>query len=173
MHTSSLAKMRNFLKQYLRRGDVVLDVGSAIVNGDDMSYRSLLMPGVATYIGLDVEAGDNVDIVVKGLYHWEEVETNSVDIVISGQALEHTEFFWEVFKEMVRVLKPDGFMCVIVPKVQKTHRYPVDCWRIYPDGMRALAKYAEIKCISATADHIANYRQADGEVFDCIGVFQK
>ncbi len=173
MHDSSLRKMRNFLKQYLKRYDKILDVGSAIVNGDDTSYRSLLMPDVATYMGLDIADGNNVDIVVENPYDWQELVSDSFDMVISGQALEHSEYFWEVFKEMVRVLRPGGYMCVIVPKVQKMHRYPIDCWRRWTEGMKAVGKYAGIRCVSATADHIANYRKPDGEVFDCIGVFQK
>ena len=129
--------------------------------------------GKVEYIGLDIKPGTNVDLVVKDPYKWTEIEDNTYDLVISGQAFEHIEFFWLVFEEMVRVLKPNGYMCLIVPKYHIQHRYPVDCWRFLPDGMRALAKYAGIKCLKAEADHVGNYLHLQENNGDCVGVFQK
>jgi hypothetical protein len=36
------------------------------------------------------------------------------------------------------MLKPDGIICVVAPWTYPEHKYPVDCWRIMPDGMRFL-----------------------------------
>lgn len=175
MHNSSMKRMYYFFKKYLKRNDKVLDVGSAMVQKDKTinSYRSIILNDFADYTGLDLEPGKNVDIVVKDPYDWKEIKDNTYDIVISGQMLEHSEFFWKAFEEMARVLKPGGYMCVIVPKYHLTHRYPVDCWRFLPDGMRALAKYAKIKCLFADADHIQNCLKPGRTNFDCIGIFQK
>jgi SAM-dependent methyltransferase len=175
MHESSLHRMYKFLKEYLKQNDKILDVGSAIVQEgkNAVSYKSIIRNGFADYTGLDIEPGRNVDLVVKDPYDWKEVEDDSYDIVISGQALEHSEFFWIVFKEMARVLKPGGYMCLIVPKYHLQHRHPVDCWRFLPDGMRALAKYAHIKCLYANADHIANILKPAKTNCDCFGIFQK
>jgi len=48
-----------------------------------------------------------------------------------------------------RVLKKDGLACIIAPADGHEHRYPVDCWRYYPDGMKALAKWARMEVIEA------------------------
>lgn len=32
--------------------------------------------------------------MLKNPYDWQEIETDSFDLVISGQAFEHIEFFW-------------------------------------------------------------------------------
>ena len=32
-----------------------------------------------------------------------------------------------------RVLVPGGLACIIAPGAQGVHRFPVDCWRFYPD----------------------------------------
>jgi SAM-dependent methyltransferase len=93
--------------------------------------------------------GPNVDIVEKNPYHWKDLATNSFDVVISGQAFEHTEFFWITMSEMVRVLKKDGLLCIIAPSEWGEHRYPVDCYRFLADGMVALARWTGINPLHA------------------------
>jgi hypothetical protein len=46
--------------------------------------------------------------------------------------------------EVFRVLKPGGLCCIIAPSSGHEHSYPVDCWRYYPDGFSALAKFAQL-----------------------------
>ena len=55
--------------------------------------------------------------------------------------LEHCEFFWRAFEEVIRVVKDDGFVFLIAPSAGPEHRYPVDCYRFYADAYHALAKY--------------------------------
>ena len=52
-------------------------------------------------------------------------------------------------REMRRALKPGGHCCIIAPSAGPEHRYPVDCWRVYPDGLRAAARYAGLATIEA------------------------
>jgi len=148
----------NFIPEQSTSKLSVLDIGSYNVNG---SYKDLFDPEKFEYTGLDIESGPNVDIVVKNPYVWEEVETDSFDIVISGQTFEHAEFFWVTMSEMTRVLKKDGLLCVIAPNVLQEHRYPVDCYRFYSDGMIALCRYVSIEplhahtnCAPANADAV-------------------
>ena len=176
MHKSSAMRMGRFYLKHLKPNDRILEVGSKGEKKGADIYRTLpellsIDKGIE-YVGMDIVKGANVDLVVKDPYKWEEIESGSFDIVISGQAFEHIEFFWLVFQEMTRVLKPGGYMCVIVPKLQKTHRFPVDCWRFLPDGMRALARYTNIHCIQAEADFFS-YDETPSQSYDCIGVFQK
>ena len=67
--------------------------------------------------------------------------------MISGQAFEHIEFFWLTMLEISRVLKPEGLCCLIAPSSGPEHRYPVDCWRFYPDGFAALARFTSLKVL--------------------------
>jgi len=148
MHKSSLDKMAWFVKEYLTdfRGidKSILDLGSYDVNG---SYRDFFDDPVWQYQGMDMEAGKNVDIVLQNPYAWKEIKSQSQDVVISGQAFEHVEFFWVLIDEMARVLKPGGLICIIAPSRGYEHRYPVDCWRFYPDAFRALARYAGLELL--------------------------
>jgi SAM-dependent methyltransferase len=127
----------------------VLDVGSYDVNG---SYKTFFQDTRFSYTGLDMEAGPNVDIVTETPYAWTMLQDESFDVVISGQAFEHIEFFWLTFGEMVRVLKRGGLICVIAPRGFECHRHPVDCYRFDADGMLALAKYYNLNPLHASTN---------------------
>jgi SAM-dependent methyltransferase len=146
MHQSSLDNMRYFKEAYLKGSEkyplIVFDLGSSDVNG---SYRELFDHPPWNYKGLDVATGKNVDIVLKDNYRWKEIKSNSVDVLISGQAFEHIEFFWITILEIARILKPGGLCCIIAPSTGPEHKYPVDCWRFFPDGFSALARFARLK----------------------------
>lgn len=125
---------------------VIYDLGSQDVNG---SYRPLFDSPHWQLVGIDTSAGKNVDTVLRNPYIWREIATGSADVVISGQAFEHIEYFWISMLEIARILKPGGRCCILAPSSGPEHRYPVDCWRFYPDGMRALAAYAELEVLEA------------------------
>ena len=148
MHKSSMLRMKWFVDNYaskIKEEKIsILDVGSYDVNG---SYKPLFVDKKYNYFGLDVERGPNVDIVLNSPYNWGHIETDSYDVIISGQAFEHMEFFWVVLIEMVRVLKKGGLMCIIAPNGFKEHRYPVDCYRFFSDGMAALARYTGLEIL--------------------------
>lgn len=133
MHQSSYDIMKLLLAKYATKGKHLLDVGSQEVNG---SYRDLIPP-FYDYKGLDLAPGKNVDILATTPYDW-PIADNSYDIVISGQCLEHVEAPWLWIKEVFRVCKSDGIVMIIAPWSCGEHRFPVDCWRIFPDGMKYL-----------------------------------
>ncbi|KUJ95301.1 MAG: Methyltransferase family protein [Desulfonauticus sp. 38_4375] len=170
MHPTSLNKMRAFAEEYLRdfRGHrlVILDIGSQAV-GNMPTYRQFFNNPNWQYYRLDLTEGENVDIAVKDPYSWTEIADNFADVVISGQAFEHIEFPWLTIKEIFRVLKPGGLCCLIAPSAGPEHKHPYDCWRIYPDGMRALAKWAGFEIVEVFTDW------GLGEWQDTIGIFQK
>ena len=122
----------------------ILDLGSLDVNG---SYQDYFAVGPWTYRGIDMAAGKNVDIVLQDPYDWREIKSSSVDVVVSGQAFEHIEYFWSTILEIARVLKTGGLCCLIAPSGGPEHRYPVDCWRFYPDGFMALARFASLEVL--------------------------
>lgn len=132
------------------------------VNG---SYRSLLSHPRYDYIAADLVEGDVVTLVLDDP-HKLPLEDSSVDLVLSGQILEHCEFFWLTFAEMVRVLKEDGLIFLIAPSAGAIHRYPVDCYRFYPDAYRALAKYAGCHLVDSWMDERGPWR-------DLVGVFSR
>lgn len=134
MHASSY-KLMTELRACIHAGSTVLDVGGANVGNG--SYRALFED--CKYTSLDLKGAD---INVPG-YDW-PLEDASFDGVISGQTFEHDPRFWITMHNMARVLKPGGHIVLIVPSAGPVHRYPVDCYRFYPDSMKALADWAHL-----------------------------
>jgi len=162
MHYSSILRMRWFVENYaskiIKEKIKVLDVGSYDVNG---SYKHLFDEQKYEYTGLDMEEGPNVDITLKNPYDWSEIEADTFDIVISGQAFEHIEFFWITMSEMTRVLKKNGLLCVIAPNGFGEHRHPVDCYRFLSDGMVALARYVSLEPLHAHTNCAPSLNDSD------------
>ncbi len=162
MHQSSLKKMYWFKETYLENNNKlplkILDLGSMDVNG---SYKECFKNSQWSYIGLDLAIGKNVDIVLKNPYVWKEIKTASFDVLISGQAFEHIEYFWMVMFEIARVLKQNGLCCIIAPSSGPEHRYPVDCWRFYPDGFSALARMVDFEILELRTEWGVNSEYTD------------
>ena len=127
-----------FFDTYLKDAKdlVIVDVGAQDVNG---SLRAVA-PKNNSYIGVDFEKGNGVDIVISDPYCLPQ-DDESVDVVVSSSCLEHSEFFWLSFNEMLRILKPSGLLYLNVPSNGDYHRYPVDCWRFFPDSGIALQNW--------------------------------
>ena len=138
MHRNSMRLMADFRDRYLNdsKGCTVLDVGSMQGKKEARSYRQLF--GDYRYIGMDVVAGKNVDIVG---YNGLEI----YDVVISGQVMEHVLRPWEWLKALAGVYR--HYICIIAPNTWEEHKYPLDTYRYFPDGMRDLFNYAGITSV--------------------------
>lgn len=73
------------------------------------------------------------------------VEDGSFDVVVSGQVAEHVRELWTWMREIARIVKPGGRVITISPISWPYHEAPIDCWRIYPEGMRAVSEWAGLE----------------------------
>lgn len=139
MHQSALNFGRLFFDVYSPAfpAATVVDIGSQDVNGS----LKTVCPAGFRYVGVDFVHGNNVDVVLEDPYRLPFAD-NSIDMVVSSSCFEHSELFWVLFLEIVRVLRPGGLFYLNVPSNGMFHRYPVDCWRFYPDSGRALVTWA-------------------------------
>jgi hypothetical protein len=140
----------------------VVDIGSQDVNG---SYRSLFDDELYDYVGIDMVHGKGVDLKIADPYRI-PMSDNYAHCVISGQMLEHNEFFWLTFAEKVRIVNHIGFIFMIAPSKGSVHRHPVDCYRFYPDAYTALAKYTNSILVDCWLDAAPPW-------CDLVGVFVK
>ncbi|AVP94765.1 methyltransferase domain-containing protein [Aeromonas rivipollensis] len=138
MHPSALYFGKKFFDTYIK--DIseplnIIEVGSQDVNGSIRDF--FVCKDNIIYTGLDFTQGKGVDILISDPYRL-PVEDASTDVVVTSSCLEHSELFWLSFSEMLRILKPGGLIYMNVPSNGYIHRYPVDCWRFYPDSGKAL-----------------------------------
>lgn len=172
MHISSLQHVERLVRAHLadRAALEVIDIGSYDVNG---SYKQFFAgrPGWH-YRGVDLTTGPNVDVVLQSPYRL-PFASHSVDVVVSGQAFEHVEYFWLTWLEMARVLRPGGLIFLLAPSRGPEHRYPQDCWRFYPDAYRALAKYAALELLEVSTDWEPHADPDSAPWGDTVGVFRQ
>lgn len=144
MHPTAMQNCQAFFDAYAPHvapsGDKVnvIEIGSQDVNG---SLRSVCPPDFA-YTGVDFVAGRGVDVVLDDPYALPFAD-ESADLVLASSVFEHSEMFWLLFLEVMRILKPAGLFYLNVPSNGEFHRWPVDCWRFYPDSGNALVTWGK------------------------------
>jgi hypothetical protein len=61
---------------------------------------------------------------------------------LSGQVIEHVRKPWRWIPELARVTRRGGLVITINPVSWGYHEAPIDCWRMFPEAMRALYEAA-------------------------------
>ena len=138
MHDTALKFGKSFFNVYVNAsaGMLIVDIGAQDVTG---SLRTVA-PSGCTYVGVDFVQGKGVDVVITDPYAL-PFDADSVDVCVCSSCFEHSEFFWLLYLEVMRILKPSGVFYLNAPSNGAFHRYPVDCWRFYPDSGVALSKW--------------------------------
>ncbi len=134
MHQSSFNKMSQLLEKYVPSNVKVLDVGAT---NHIWNYKEAVLTNNDFYMTLDWGIG--ADYIVNS-YDWDHIPKNMFDVVITGQAFEHDKFFWKTTENIKNILSPGSIVIIIVPSCGHIHRYPVDCYRFYPDSAETFAE---------------------------------
>lgn len=127
MHDTAQINAQAFVDQYCQSGNHVLEIGP----GSDTTICAMLNHCVYHSTELDADP-----------YHL-PYNDGTFDAIICSSVYEHMPWFWEHFVQCQRVLKSGGFMYIQVPANGPVHRFPVDCWRFYPDSGLSLTTYAQ------------------------------
>lgn len=118
----------------------VLEIGSKDY-GNTQPFRELFAN--SEYVGVDLEAGKNVDHVVdleKGLG---PLAGQKFDLIVICSVLEHSPRPWLLAESIQSVLAEDGALMSCHPWVWRYHKYPDDYFRFSPKGVMAL--FPELK----------------------------
>lgn len=173
MNPSALRDADKFFKTYVpyknQANPRLVDIGSQDVNGTIKQ----VCPKHIEYVGVDFVPGKGVDIVLEDPYRF-PFEDGSFDLVVSSSCFEHSEMFWLTFLEMLRISKDDGLIYINAPSNAAYHRYPVDCWRFYPDCGYALVNWGKrngYKC-DLLESYVADQGD-DGLVNDFVAIIVK
>jgi SAM-dependent methyltransferase len=182
VHQTAFDHMQLCVQRYVpkNRRYRIIDLGARPSAKQTLTHRQLFTDHEVDYVGIDIRAGKNVDVIMTRPYRI-PARSNTADLVISGQVFEHIPFFWASMLEIARVLKPDGYAFITAPSRGHEHS-TYDCWRYYPDGFRAMAAYSALVLREAHTDFPLkkgrrhDYSRIDaGSSYwgDSVGVFQK
>jgi ubiquinone/menaquinone biosynthesis C-methylase UbiE len=125
-HDYRLKKFVRAVSESVRPEEVLLDVGAG-----DCQYKQDFV-GRCKYISQDI--GD------KACYTYDQIDvrseiyniplpSESVDIILCTQVLEHLKYPVKALQEMHRLLKPGGRLCLTVPFAAEEHMLPYDFFR--------------------------------------------
>lgn len=153
MHRNSLLLFEKYAKPYFGSYMRVLEIGpdecptayQKIVNDGTIFWETLEVMPDPSYSPYSTEgAVSNLTYVAENEYQF-PLADETFDVVLSGQVIEHVRKLWHWVPELARVCKVGGHVITINPVNWPYHEAPVDCWRIYPEGMTALYEDAGLK----------------------------
>ena len=140
----------------------VLEVGSRDVCGNPRHHFND-RERFPSYIGVDREAGNNVDLVIDANY----LTPRSLspyprpNVIVCCEMIEHDQRFWESIERMESVLEPGGYLLLTTRSWRgcPPHCVPHDYWRFLAEGLRVLMEQVGLECLE-TVDC-----EQDGGVF--------
>lgn len=140
-----------------KEGNEVLEVGSRVVTGD--IFRTLFEH--AHYTGFDIYEGPNVD-VVGDAHRLSSYFSQKFDLIFTSAVFEHLAMPWIVANEMIKLLKPGGYIFVETHYCFASHERPWHFFQFSEQALKVLFSRAHgIKCIEAGVSNpmIAKFSQ--------------
>lgn len=113
----------------------ILEIGSKDY-GSTSSFRDAY-PG-NPYVGIDMEAGKNVDQVVDLAAGIGPLPEDHFALGVCCSVLEHVAKPWKMAENITRVMAPGGKLYMSVPWVWRYHPYPDDYFRYSFRGVMSL-----------------------------------
>jgi ubiquinone/menaquinone biosynthesis C-methylase UbiE len=126
-HEYRLKKFVKTISEAVRSDEVLLDVGAG-----DCQYKPYFADK-CKYISQDIGGKDHCfaydQIDVRSEIYNIPLPSESVDIILCTQVLEHLKYPVKALQEMHRLLKPGGRLCLTVPFAAEEHMLPYDYFR--------------------------------------------
>ena len=130
----------------------MLEVGSMDLNGTVRMIAEVFHP--SEYIGIDLEPGKCVDLVLDVKDIVEKFGENSFDVVICSEMLEHVEYWRTAVNNMKRVLKPGGHIYITTRSYGfGYHAYPEDYWRYSREDVWKMFSDSKINCLEDDTEY--------------------
>ena len=96
----------------------------------------------------------------------------SYDVVVAANVLEHVRKPWVWIHQVTRVARIGGYVITVNPVSWPYHEAPVDCWRAYPEGMKALFEETGLELIvnrCGSQEPIRSSRETPGRSINSYG----
>ena len=166
MHTNSKLLFQNYSLEFFKKESIVLEIGP---DAFPSSYRRLIANETSRWDTLDIMANPQLTYSSTEENKF-PMPDNTYDVVLAGNVLEHVRKPWLWLKEVRRVCKPGGRVVLITPISWPYHAAPIDCWRIYPDGMKSLLEESGLKtelCLFESREFPGYSRYTPGASPEC------
>jgi SAM-dependent methyltransferase len=174
MHLNSELIFKKYALPFFKEGMKVLEVGpyghpsayQKIINNSSIEWQTLNLQNDTLEEMNNKEA---LSIIATDPYAY-PVASQTYDLVLSGNVMEHVEDIHKWYTELVRILRPGGFIVTVMPWSWPYHKAPLDCWRIYPDGFNSFVETFDLDilvsvCESLEFDHLYPRIQKQGIQF--------
>jgi SAM-dependent methyltransferase len=151
MHPNSERLFRQHAAHLVLPGAHVLEIAPDAVPSSwrtqvtvDVHWEIADLVGEISADGSRIWGGGRSEDVTRPMTNEYEVPSpdGTFDLVLSGSVIEHVRRPWTWMAELARITKPGGLVVTVGPVSWPYHEAPVDCWRIYPEGMKALCEHA-------------------------------
>jgi hypothetical protein len=134
------AQKRDLFSEFLgeirrQRNGKVLELGSRSVS--DNTQRTSFPPPLQ-YVGFDLLAGPNVDVVGDAHELSRYFPAESIDGVFSNSVFEHLLMPWKVILETNKILKIGGVVLIMTHPTWPPHELPWDFWRYQENAFWSL-----------------------------------
>lgn len=158
MHANSDLLFKKYCKKYFNEGLKVLEIGPDTKSPFGLKEK---LGFINNWDLLDITDKPYLTYPNQPLYNY-TIENEAYDLIFSNMVMEHVIKVWDWLRELERILKDNGVIIILSP-ISEEHHGEIDCWRIYPDGMRALVndftEKLEIElCIFESLEMGANYK---------------
>ena len=140
MHSNSRLLFERYAKSEIGHHRKILEIGPDAVPS---TYRRLSDDLSPVWHTLDITGNPELTYP-NSSEHAFAIPDESYDVVISAQVIEHVRRPWKWLREVARVTRVGGLVITINPVSWIYHEAPIDCWRIYPEGMKALYEDAAL-----------------------------
>ncbi|MEP7108246.1 MAG: methyltransferase domain-containing protein [Ferruginibacter sp.] len=140
MHLNSKLLIQKYGLPYFKDGLSILEIGPDNIP----STIQQMVHNNVTWHTLNIFDDKRLTYSNSAEYSF-PIQDNTYDIVISANVIEHVQKIWKWIPELARITKQNGLVITVNPISWNYHEDPVDCWRIYPEGMKALYEEAGLK----------------------------
>lgn len=136
-HGAAEQAFEDFQRAVNERKLVVAEVGARVVSSQ-MSPLRAAFAGAERYIGMDIHAAPNVDVVGDAHYIHDLIGTEAAGAVFSLSVMEHLAQPWLFAYGVNRALQVGGLTYHLTHQSWPLHEEPNDFWRFSDEGLKVL-----------------------------------
>lgn len=152
MHDNARKVFVKCCMPWLQPGDQILEIGPEALPSASKQACDVHGLRFMRWDTLDIQPIEGLTYRAIDPYNY-PIQPGEYDVIYSTQVAEHVPEVWRWVRELVRITRRMGIVITVCPANWPFHECPQDCWRIWPDGMRALYLSAglevlDVDCIS-------------------------